>query len=111
MHVWKLSLDEQWHRDILMNRDSWDLIKNSKVFNVNIYRRGLISIIISLVLSTVLGILMFYVYLTEPERDYYATNGVTPPVKLTSMTTPNASSRALLEPDPPTDLEEKLIPQ
>lgn len=94
-----------------MNRESWDLIKNSKIFNVSVYRRGLTAVIISLTLSCILGILLFYIYISEPERDYYATNGVTPPVKLTSMGTPNMSSRALLDPDPPTDLAEKLIPQ
>ncbi|MGC1182511.1 type IVB secretion system protein IcmM/DotJ [Legionella sp.] len=94
-----------------MNRESWELIKNSKIFNVNIYRRGLVILIISLVLSCILGILLFYLYFEKPERDYYATNGVTPPVKLKSMMTSNKTSRALLDPDPPTDLEEKVIPQ
>jgi hypothetical protein len=26
-----------------MNRESWDLIKNSKMFNVDVYRRGLVA--------------------------------------------------------------------
>lgn len=94
-----------------MNRESWGIIKDSKIFNVNVYRRGLTTVIISLGLSCFLGILMFYVYITEPERDYYATNGVAPPVKLTSMATPNTSSKALLDPDPPTEFEDKVIPQ
>jgi intracellular multiplication protein IcmM len=94
-----------------MNRESWGLIKSSKNFNVNVYRRGLVAIIISLGLSCVLGVVLFYVYISEPERDYYATNGVTPPVELTPRDSANMSSRALLEPDPPTILEEKLIPQ
>lgn len=94
-----------------MNHESWDLIKNRKSFDVNIYRRGLVALIISLGLSCAFGLLLFYLYLSEPERSYYATNGVTPPVELKSMLTPNMSSRALLDPDPPTDLEERLIPQ
>lgn len=94
-----------------MNREGWDVIKDSKIFNVNVYRRGLAAVIVSLGLSCILGVFLFYVYISEPERDYYATNGVTPPVKLTSMATPNMSSRALLDPDPPTEVEEKLIPQ
>lgn len=94
-----------------MNHEGWNLIKNSKIFNVHMYRRGLLALIISLVLSGFMGILLFYKYVTEPERDYYATSGITPPVKLTSMSTPNMSSRALLEPDLPGDLEEKVIPQ
>ncbi len=94
-----------------MNRESWAIIKQKKSFNVNVFRRGLISLIVSLGLSCILGLLMFYVYLTEPERDYYATSGVTPPIKLTPMSAANMSSQALLPPDPPTDEEEKLIPQ
>lgn len=94
-----------------MNGESWNLIKNSKSFDVNIYRRGLLALIISLGLSGIFGVLLFYIYLSQPERDYYATNGVTPPVKLTAMATANFSSKALLDPDPPTDLEDRLIPQ
>jgi intracellular multiplication protein IcmM len=94
-----------------MNRESWDLIKNNKNFDVNVYRRGLIALILSLTSSTILGLILFYIYITEPERDYYATNGATPPVKLTSMASPNMSSQALLPPDPPTDEVEKVIPQ
>jgi intracellular multiplication protein IcmM len=94
-----------------MNREGWVLIKKNKSFNVNVFRRGLISVIVSLGLSCLLGLLMFYVYLTEPERDFYATSGVTPPIKLAPMLAANMSSQALLPPDPPTDEEEKLIPQ
>jgi intracellular multiplication protein IcmM len=94
-----------------MNRESWSLVKQGKSFNVNVYRRGLSAVIISLGLSCALGIVMFYLYLSEPERDYYATNGVTPPVQLTPRETPNMSPKALLDPDPQTSPEEKLIPQ
>lgn len=94
-----------------MNRETWDTIKNSSRFDVNIYRRGLVALIISLGLSCFFGLLLFYIHISEPERDYYATSGETPPVKLTPMLTPNRSSRELLDPDPPTDLEERLIPQ
>lgn len=94
-----------------MNREKWDLIKNSKMFNVNILRRGLMALIFSLTLSLAFALLLFYMYLTEPERDYYATNGETPPLKLKMLTSPNMSSQALLEPDPPTEEENRLIPQ
>ncbi|MGL5741190.1 MAG: type IVB secretion system protein IcmM/DotJ [Legionella sp.] len=94
-----------------MNRDTWDLIKNSKNFYVNVYRRGLVALIISLLLSCIIGVLMFYVYLTEPERDFYATSGIAPPIKLRPLATPNFSSNALLPPDPPMEEEDKPIPQ
>ncbi len=94
-----------------MSRETWALIKNNKNFNVHVYRRGLLLIIISLILSSIIGLLMFYLYVNQPERDYYATSGITPPIKLTSMSAPNASSNALLPPDPPTDDVQRVIPQ
>ena len=94
-----------------MSRETWALIKNKKNFNVHVYRRGLFLIIISLLLNVIIGLLMFYLYVNQPERDYYATYGITPPIKLTSMSAPNASSNALLPPDPPTDDVQRVIPQ
>lgn len=94
-----------------MNRDTWALIKKSKNFNVNIYRRGLVALIISMILGCILGLIVFYTYLKEPERDYYATNGAMPPIMLQALPAPNYSSNALLPPDPPTEAEDKLIPQ
>jgi intracellular multiplication protein IcmM len=94
-----------------MSREAWSKIKYGKNFNVNIYRRGLVALILSLVLSCVFGGSIFYIYMHLPERDYYATSGVTPPVKLQARLTPNESSVALLEPDPPTDDIPRYIPQ
>lgn len=94
-----------------MSREAWLLIKRNKNFNVNIYRGGLVALICSLLVSSIIGGSIFYIYLHQPERDYYATSGVTPPVKLKSMPTPNESSVPLLEPDPPTDNVPRVIPQ
>ena len=94
-----------------MSHESWALIKSNKSFNVVIFRRGLASLIISSLLSCLLGCLTFYIYLRQPERDYYATNGELPPVQLKARMTPNFTSRALLPPDPPTELKERVIPQ
>ncbi len=94
-----------------MSRESWALIKEHKNFNVHVYRRGLLMIIISLILSSIIGLLMFYFYLHQPERDFYATSGITPPIKLQPLAAPNESSTALLPPDPPTDDVQRVIPQ
>ena len=94
-----------------MSRETWSLIKNNKNFNVHVYRRGLWALIIALVLSGIISSLMFLTYITEPERDYYATSGIIPPILLKPMLGPNLSSEALLEPDPPTDDTPRLIPQ
>jgi len=94
-----------------MSRETWALIKLNKNFNVHVYRGGLTALIISLCLSAIFGLLLFYIYISQPERDYYATNGMTPPIMLKPLLAPNFSSRALLEPDPLVVPEEKVIPQ
>ncbi len=91
--------------------ETWEIIKNNKAFDVSIYRRGLVALVFSLLLNSVLGLLLFYSYLAQPERAYYATNGVTPPVKLTALFARNLSPNALLAPDPPTEQEVRVIPQ
>ena len=94
-----------------MNRETWALIKNNKNFNVRIFRLGTKLIIGSIFLNIFLSVMLFYKYINLPERDYYATNGVTPPVQLKALMAPNSSSVALLDPDPPVDTVEKVIPQ
>ncbi len=94
-----------------MSRETWALIKNNKNFNVHAYRRGVTVLIGSLFLSCLISVLMFYEYLNQPERDYYATSGVTSPIKLTAMLAQNDSPQALLEPDPPSDDVIRVIPQ
>ncbi|CAM2748351.1 Component of the Dot/Icm secretion system. inner membrane protein [Legionella steigerwaltii] len=94
-----------------MSRETWELIKSSKNFYVNSYRRGLITLILSLILNCIFGVLIAYIHLTEPERDFYATSGIAPPIQLQPLSAPNYSSNALLPPDPPAENEDKLIPQ
>jgi len=94
-----------------MGRQTWDITKQSKDFNVLIFRRGTIALILSLILSCVLALFCFYTYIGQPERDYYATNGATPPIQLKGLLAPNASSQAMLPPDPVTDDRVKVIPQ
>lgn len=93
-----------------MSRESWALIKQKKSFNVNAYRRGLAVLIFSLILSSALSAFIFLRYLAIPERDYYATSGIAPPVQLKVMFAPNLSSQALLDADPPTDDSIRVIP-
>ena len=86
-----------------MSRESRTLNATRLHLSLLMYRRGLMALIISLILSTVLGLLIFRIYVTMPERSYYATSGVTPPIKLKALLAPNSSSVPLLAPDPPTD--------
>lgn len=94
-----------------MSRESWAIAKGHKNFNVHVYRRGLLMIIISLIFSCATCLLMFYFYLHLPERDYYATSGIAPPIKLQALAAPNELPTALLPPDPPTDDVQRVIPQ
>lgn len=94
-----------------MSHNTWALIKLNKNFNVHIYRRGLTVLIVSLLISVALSVFSFLIYVRQPEPDYYGTSGIAPPVQLTSMMTPNMSSKPLLDPDPPTDDGVKIIPQ
>jgi intracellular multiplication protein IcmM len=94
-----------------MSRETWAIVKNNRNFYVHIYRNGLFLLLMSLGLCCVLSVILFYMYYIQPERDYYASNGITPPVQLQSMLAPNSSSQALLEPDPPTDDAVRVIPQ
>jgi intracellular multiplication protein IcmM len=94
-----------------MSRVSWDVIKRSKGFYINSYRLGLMALIISMLLNCFFGAMIAYIQLTEPERDFYATSGIAPPIQLKALLTPNYSSSPLLPPDPPAENENKLIPQ
>ncbi len=94
-----------------MSRDTWGLIKKRKNFYAGIYRSGLTSLICSLIISVFLGGVIIVLYLQQPERDYYATSGVTAPLELKVMMTPNKSSTPLLAPDIVEDEDTKVIPQ
>ncbi|KTD19362.1 Component of the Dot/Icm secretion system. inner membrane protein [Legionella lansingensis] len=94
-----------------MTRGTWDTIKSSKGFYVRTYRKGIKWVIVSLTINLFLTLAIYYVHFNEPERDYYATSGITPPVKLTPLDKPNYSSTPLLEPDPVNEDETRVIPQ
>lgn len=94
-----------------MSRESWGLIKAHKNFNIHMYRRGISLLIISLTASALLSSAIIYIYLHEPERDYYATSGITAPIKLTARLEANNTSIPLLDADPVVDDEIKVIPQ
>lgn len=94
-----------------MGRETWNTIKRSKSFYVRTYRQAGMYLIASVFINVFLGLAIYYVHFHEPERDFYATSGVAPPIKLTPLTAPNYSGTALLPPDPINDDEMKVIPQ
>lgn len=89
----------------------WHIIRQNKYFYIKGYRTSLFLLLCSMILNTVFAVLIFYTYLHEPESEYYATNGMTPPVLLKAMLAPNLSSVAMLDPDPVIMEQNKAIPQ
>lgn len=94
-----------------MGRGVWQSVQNSKSFYIRSYRRVTMMAMISLLLNLILGCGIYYAYFNQPLRQYYATNGVTPPVRLTPIDAPNESAEALLPPDPGNVEQAKVIPQ
>lgn len=80
-----------------MSQVTWDLIKENKRFYVNSYRAVGAILIFSVLLNLFLSIMGIYLFLTEPEGDYYATYGGTAPIQLAPMSVPNESSVPLLQ--------------
>ncbi len=94
-----------------MSRETWNTIKQSKFFYVQIYRKALRLLIGSLAVNLLLFFAIYFVYLQEPENDYYATSGITAPVKLTLLLAPNYSDTALLPEETSEGESPKVIPQ
>lgn len=94
-----------------MSREAWNLIKHSKRFYVSTFRRAGTALIFSVLVNVSLGAALCFVYINQPEHDFYATNGITPPEELTPMDVPNNTSAALLANDPDSGNETKIIPQ
>lgn len=94
-----------------MSRNTWDVIKKSKRFYVKTYRRAGHMLVFSIGINLLLVIAIYYACFSQPEADFYATNGVTAPVELTPMDQPNNTSLPLLANDPESGNENKVIPQ
>ena len=93
-----------------MSRAIWQRIRNSKRFYVRTYRKAGSILLFSVIINVMLGICVAYVYLNIPERDYYATYGEIPPIKLFAMNSPNLSSTPLLPDDRQYDNDSRKIP-
>ena len=93
-----------------MTRGDWNRIKQAKSFYIMVYRKLLTAIIIFQSLNVVLFAGIVYVYLHRIAPNYYATSGITLPILLTNMDTPNYSSEALLPPDPSMAESNKAMP-
>lgn len=94
-----------------MSKLTLQKIKASKRFYVRTYRKLGSVLMLSVFLNIAIAAAIIYVYLNLPERDYYATYGEIPPIKLTALDTPNYSSKALLSDDRKYDSNKRVIPK
>lgn len=94
-----------------MSRVTWNLVKNSKGFYIKTYRNAGTALAISAILNVLLGIGIYFSYFNQPDRDFYATNGVTAPVGLAALDAPNTSSTPLLARETTQENDLKVIPQ
>lgn len=94
-----------------MSRGAWAVIRQSKLFYANSYRRMIHLLIISACISILLLIGIFDVYFSRNEHDFYSTDGVTPPILLMPMDKPNGSSSPLLPDDQIIDDETRVLPK
>lgn len=94
-----------------MSRGTWDNIKHSKRFYITTYRVVGTALTASCLLSLLLILMLYYVYFHRAEPDFYATSGVTPPIKLAPLLQPNNAATPLLPNEPEGEVGEKVIPQ
>lgn len=94
-----------------MSQETWSLIKRSKGFYIKTYRAACSAVVVSLIVNSVLCLTIYYVGMHPTARDYYATNGEKPPIRLTAIDSPNNTSVPLLPDDPVNDDETRVIPQ
>lgn len=93
-----------------MSREAWNTRIHAKFFYVRTYRVAGRYLIVSLLVNLLLSLGIYYRYFHEPERDYYATSGITPPIQLKVLDEPNYSATPLLPADPTSDDTVKVIP-
>lgn len=94
-----------------MTEVAWNKIKHSKYFYIYTYRKLSLYIIFSVCLNFLLGLAIMYIYLNEPEHDFYSTSGIVPPLPLTPLMTPNYKGQYLLPPDSEVKEAAKIIPE
>jgi intracellular multiplication protein IcmM len=93
-----------------MSREVWNITKNSKRFYIVTYRRAITVLFFSIAANVGLGVIFYFIYFAQPDPEYYSTNGITSPVKLTPLDGANNTSSPLLASDPENEEGTKVIP-
>jgi intracellular multiplication protein IcmM len=83
--------------------------KQKRFFYRDKFRSTLSLLLVSLMITIVLITAIVFWRLTQKGTDFYATNGVSAPVSLTSLDESNQSSESLLPPDPPEEMGLKRL--
>ena len=91
-----------------MGKAVWSTIRKSKFFYAVLYRRMLIMLWISLLINIAISLGVYYFYFQRPPHTFYASNGVTQPIKLMPRLSPNYSAEAILPPEPQPDVPAKV---
>lgn len=94
-----------------MGRAIWHAIRNAKGFYIHLYRKIARWVIVSLCINLFVILVTGYIYFNAKQPDAYATNGITAPIKLTPLNSPNYSDQYLLSPDLQTEDETRVIPE
>ena len=94
-----------------MSRHELKIQMASKFFYVRVYRWSLNLLFVSVAMNVGLIVLDWLYYVHQPSPNYYATSGVTAPIKLTWRALPNHTSQFLLPTTPPVVEEKKRIPE
>lgn len=95
-----------------MGKATWRAIKENNTFYVNMFRRGIVVLLISLGINLLLIVFSALIFLQEGSPEYYATDGIRSPILLKPLNGPNTTSTYLLPPDPITEDESgKVIPE
>lgn len=85
------------------------LVRTSKVFYRNGFRKVIVLIFFSLLLNTLLGFGIYNKMINQKTPDFYSTNGLTAPASLNMRLEPNYSSKAILLPDPQSDDDDEVM--
>ena len=75
------------------------LAKKTKTFHRNSFRKVINLLIISLGLNCILAFAIYSKFVSLPEPTYYATSGITAPIRLAARDKRNYSSIPLLKSD------------
>jgi intracellular multiplication protein IcmM len=92
-----------------MARMPYDEMVAQKGYYQQRLRKGAALLMFSLALMAGLIVVIYLVFISRAEPDYYATTSASQILQLRALAQPNRSAQALLKPDPPEELSTKSL--